>query len=58
MEKKMPRKMISHDVELTEDMAQTLYTYFQATKKTVSLHWKAMTWAFGLKTIAQIRGSF
>jgi hypothetical protein len=33
MEKKMPPKTISHNVELTEDMAQTLYNYFSSYEK-------------------------
>lgn len=29
----MQNKMTTHDIELTEDMAQTLYTYFSSYEK-------------------------
>jgi hypothetical protein len=33
MEKQLPRKMMHHDIELTEDMAQTLCAYFSSYEK-------------------------
>jgi len=33
MVKIMEKKMNTHDIELTEDMAQTLYTYFSSYEK-------------------------
>jgi hypothetical protein len=30
---KMPQKLALHNIELTEDMAQTLYTYFSSYEK-------------------------